>query len=134
MNHRWGARLALSLPAVLHVSGGEKLPCHIDDLGCGGAFVSLPRGRELPGGVVILETWLPYAQPQHCRWRALVIHCREHGVGLMFDDLQFEDLLPFMAAVRKSTERLEFRSLELDQRDDATVLPLASHGLESDVP
>jgi hypothetical protein len=81
MNHRCGERLALSLPAILHVRGGKKLRCDIDDLGCGGAFVSLPPGRELPRGLVMLETWLPYAQPRHCRWRALVIHHREHGVG-----------------------------------------------------
>lgn len=105
MEHRCGERLALQLPAVLHLPGGEKIRCVINDLSSGGAFVTLPPVSQLPQGQLVLEVCLPYARPQRCRWTASVVHRQEHGIGLMFDELQLGDVLPFLAANRR--ERLQ---------------------------
>jgi hypothetical protein len=100
MEHRCGERLAVGIPAILRTRQGRLLNCTVEDLSCGGAFVRLPGDHAELHGLVELEMWLPYEQPQHCRWRACVMHQQPQGVGLMFDNLQFGDLLPFLSAER----------------------------------
>lgn len=104
MEHRCGERLAISLPAMLHTPQGARLRCQVIDIGCGGAFVKLAGDSRSLRGMVELEFWLPYVKPQHCRWRAYVVHSQPDGIGLMFDDLHLGDLLPFLAAEKASRQ------------------------------
>jgi hypothetical protein len=120
MEHRCGERLELSLPAMLRTPGGGKCRCVVDNLSTGGAFVSLPRNSEMPCGVVELEVWLPYAEPQLCRWRASVVHQQGRGIGLMFDQWPLGDLLPFLAA-QKAARRSVPLSPERNVRSRAPV-------------
>lgn len=103
MEHRCGERLAVWVPAILHTPQGARLRCQVVEIGCGGAFIRLAGDKTSAlRGLVELELWLPYARPQHCRWRAYVVHQQPDGLGLMFDDLRLGDLLPFLAAEKAS--------------------------------
>ena len=102
MEHRCGERLSMNLPAIVHTTGGEAVRVTIRNMSCGGAYIAMSASRVILRGLVELELRLPYAECRLYRWRAFVVHRKAEGVGLMFNDLQLGDLLPYLAAEKTS--------------------------------
>lgn len=100
MEHRCGERLSMILPAIVHKANGEAISVMLRNLSGGGAFVSMPVDRAILRGLVKLALHLPGAEPRFCLWRAYVIRQQADGAGLMFDDYQSAERLPFLAAQR----------------------------------
>jgi hypothetical protein len=98
MEHRHGERVPMNLPAVVHTDRGKHLAAIISNLSCGGAFLSVPAKRVHLRGLIEVEFCLPDGESR--RWRAFVVQRQPDGVGVMFDDLKLEELLPFLAWVR----------------------------------
>jgi hypothetical protein len=100
MEHRCSERIAVALPVLVRTIRGEIMRGTIQDLSCGGAFLSVPASSALPRGLVELHVRLPYAEPQACHWRAYVVHQQEGGVGVMFDERHLSEVLPYIGAER----------------------------------
>jgi hypothetical protein len=98
MEHRCGERLLLSLPAIVHKSGGEQVAVTLRNLSTGGAFVVVPADRAALRGVVELEFRVPGNDSEAFLWRAWVIRQELDGAGLMFDDRQRSTRVPLLAA------------------------------------
>ncbi len=129
MEHRCGQRLSMSLPASVHTAGGSGVPVRILNIGCGGVFVAVPS-RFILRGLVELQVRLPYADRRLCRWSAFVVHQQAHGVGLMFNELQLGELLPFLAA-EQSSRRLANYGQEIGGRERAGDGQAVEHRFEA---
>ena len=92
----------MKLLATVYKADGEAIQVTVRNLSSGGAFIALPADRATLRGLVNLELTLPLPgnQPQTCLWRAFVIYKRADGAGLIFDDRQAVERLPFLAAQR----------------------------------
>jgi hypothetical protein len=98
MEHRYGERLHLSLPAIVHMPGGEQVAVTLRNLSTGGAFVGVPDAVAVLHGLVELEFSVPGNDPEVFLWRAWVIRQELDGAGLMFDDRQRAARLPLLGA------------------------------------
>ncbi|MDH4023122.1 MAG: PilZ domain-containing protein [Gammaproteobacteria bacterium] len=98
MEHRHGERVPMNLPAVVHTDRGKHLAAIIGNLSCGGAFLYMPAKRVRLRGLIEVEFCLPDGDSQ--RWRAFVVQQQADGVGVMFDNLELEELLPLLAWAR----------------------------------
>lgn len=104
MEHRCGERLSISLPATVHTAAGDAHRVTILNISCGGVFIAVAN-RVMLRGLVELRVRLPYEECRFYRWRTFVVHQQAQGAGLMFNELQLGELLPFLAA-QKATRRL----------------------------
>jgi hypothetical protein len=93
---------------TLHTRQGDSLQGVLCNMSCGGAFISMAPDPRPMRGMVEIEFELPYAEPRRCRWRAYVVHQQGDGVGVMFDDGQLHEVLPYLAA-EKMALRLQPR-------------------------
>lgn len=98
MEHRYGERLSLSLPAIVHMPGGEQVAVTLRNLSTGGAFVAVPDAVTVLHGIVELEFRVPGNDPEVFLWRGWVIRRETDGAGLIFDDLQRAARLPLLGA------------------------------------
>lgn len=102
MEHRLSARERLSIPIMLYRQGLPVLTGISDDIGLGGLFV---RTRSALWHInECYEVELSCAGVRTLRLRAVVVHWREDGVGLMFDEMtdsQRADLLHLLDITRR---------------------------------
>lgn len=97
MEHRYGERLYLSLPAIVHLPGDEQVAVTLRNLSTGGAFVAVPDAVAVLHGLVELEFRVPGNDAEIFLWRGWVIRQELDGAGLMFDDRQWAARLPLLA-------------------------------------
>jgi hypothetical protein len=100
MEHRWGQRFAVGLPATIHLLDGAAVPVTMRDVSSGGAYVEVPAGQPALRGRVELE-FQPSQEDATLHWRAWVIRAEEGGAGLMFDEGELASRLMFLAARRR---------------------------------
>lgn len=97
------------MPVYVHDPGRTVWRAELANLSGGGAFIDLRGNIPALRGFVELDIRLPDRRGPVARWRALVVHRRNGGIGLMFEDrhdLEVQAILREAAALphgRRST-------------------------------
>jgi hypothetical protein len=90
MDHRCGTRHASGQTVLLRRPGwAGYIVGQLRDISMSGAFIKVPR-RIFPQRSVVRAEVTVYdsGQPRLLRVQGMVIRTGEHGIGLMFDELQ----------------------------------------------
>lgn len=86
MEHRFGARHALSGRLVLRSASTGPVPAQLREASISGMFVEAPPEAFSTNTVVDVEMTVPGATGLRCyHWQAMVIRKSRDGLGLMFD-------------------------------------------------
>lgn len=89
MEHRFSHRQPVVRQVALHYRNQCISPCHVRDLGQGGAFVEVLGKSDIPLGALVSLVWED--GQQHVE--GLVVHQTSQGIGLMFRDEHATNLL-----------------------------------------